>query len=454
MDAKSQRQKGRDGALSELNATTETTHLAKISRITPAKAVFGSVGFLLTMIRGSMANELDYIELGLSCADACIDLDRGMNGRRSDEFSKPVLKAIEQLTTVAAGIKGNIDKWPRTTICEHMTTLTTSDMTQNATFALTESHISYLSTAHPWYYSINPQLWSMMSDFWLSLLGPIIGYWLFCAFFEILDRSDWEWLKKYKIHESSEVTSRNKVTRKQVLTTVISQHVIQFVLGYFWMDTSMVNGGPISVHVPRMEAIAPILLRFLEVLVGRQFAAYVWIHKAQDLVYYVYWWAVPLAQLFAGFVLIDTWQYFLHRGMHTNTFLYKTFHSWHHRLYVPYSYGALYNHPIEGLLLDICGAGISEWLTGMSTRQATLLFTIATFKTVDDHCGYSLPFDPLQRLTSNNADYHDIHHQVIGIKSNFSQPFFVHWDVLLGTRMTRRDVEARKQLKAVETKSL
>ena len=109
---------------------------------------------------------------------------------------------------------------------------------------------------------------------------------------------------------------------------------------------------------------------------------------------------------------IDTWQYFLHRAMHMNTFLYKAFHSWHHRLYITYSFGALYNHPVEGFLLDSCGAVLAEWISGMSIRQATLLFTIATFKTVDDHCGYSLPFDPLQWFTSNNADYHDIHHQV------------------------------------------
>ena len=109
---------------------------------------------------------------------------------------------------------------------------------------------------------------------------------------------------------------------------------------------------------------------------------------------------------------IDTWQYFLHRAMHMNTLLYKAFHSWHHRLYITYSFGALYNHPVEGFLLDSCGAVLAEWISGMSIRQATLLFTIATFKTVDDHCGYSLPFDPLQWFTSNNADYHDIHHQV------------------------------------------
>ena len=52
MDAKSQRPKGRGGALSSLNMAIEALNLAKeISSITPAKAAFGSVGVLLTMIR-------------------------------------------------------------------------------------------------------------------------------------------------------------------------------------------------------------------------------------------------------------------------------------------------------------------------------------------------------------------------------------------------------------------
>lgn len=143
--------------------------------------------------------------------------------------------------------------------------------------------------------------------------------------------------------------------------------------------------------------------------------------------------------------LIDTWQYFLHRYFHTNKFLYRHFHSWHHRLYVPYAFGALYNHPIEGLLLDTVGAVLAQHVVGLSLRQATVLFTFATLKTVDDHCGYSLPFDPLQILFSNNADYHDIHHLTIGIKNNFAQPFFIHWDIILGTRMTRQEVEAKQR---------
>ena len=52
MDTKSQRPKGRDSALPSLNLAIEAINLAKeISSITPAKAVFGSVSVLLTMIR-------------------------------------------------------------------------------------------------------------------------------------------------------------------------------------------------------------------------------------------------------------------------------------------------------------------------------------------------------------------------------------------------------------------
>lgn len=188
-----------------------------------------------------------------------------------------------------------------TTTNERATTpAATPEMVQNTTFVLTEPQRSYLATVRPWYYSPETQLYSAVSDFWLSLFAPVVAYWLFCFFFEILDRADWEWLRGYKIHESSEVSSRNRVTKRQVLVAVVLQHIIQIALGYFWMDTDAETGVPISTHVPRMEAIAPIILRFLEAAVGHQFAAHLWLHKAQDLVYYVYWWAIPLAQLFAG----------------------------------------------------------------------------------------------------------------------------------------------------------
>lgn len=110
--------------------------------------------------------------------------------------------------------------------------------------------------------------------------------------------------------------------------------------------------------------------------------------------------------------MIDSWQYFLHRALHMNTYLYKTFHAQHHRLYVPYAYGTLYNHPVEGFLMDTLGALVAERAAQLTMREATLLFVVATAKAVNVHCGYNLPWDPLQIFTANNADYHDIHHQV------------------------------------------
>ena len=46
-----------------------------------------------------MVNELDYVELGLSCADICRALERGMNGKRLNDLNQSVCDAIGQLTT-------------------------------------------------------------------------------------------------------------------------------------------------------------------------------------------------------------------------------------------------------------------------------------------------------------------------------------------------------------------
>lgn len=122
-------------------------------------------------------------------------------------------------------------------------------------------------------------------------------------------------------------------------------------------------------------------------------------------------------------LILDTWQYFVHRAFHTSRFLYKHIHSIHHRLYVPYAFGALYNHPIEGFFMDSLGTVIAHELSGMTIRQATVFFGISIIKTVDDHAGYRLAWDPMQWIFPNNADFHDIHHQMYGLKANFSQPY-------------------------------
>ena len=68
MDTKSQRRKSRDGVLSSLNTAIDAMNIAKdVMGMTPAKAAFGSVGVLLTMIKvGSLP-----IRVGRLQADVC-----------------------------------------------------------------------------------------------------------------------------------------------------------------------------------------------------------------------------------------------------------------------------------------------------------------------------------------------------------------------------------------------
>jgi len=45
-----------------------------------------------------MANEGDYVDLGLTCANVCTALDRGLGGKRLNELNNSVCEAIKQLT--------------------------------------------------------------------------------------------------------------------------------------------------------------------------------------------------------------------------------------------------------------------------------------------------------------------------------------------------------------------
>ncbi|KAJ5038352.1 uncharacterized protein L3040_007217 [Drepanopeziza brunnea f. sp. 'multigermtubi'] len=331
-------------------------------------------------------------------------------------------------------------------------------------------------------YTLSPvqPLIPYMSDFTLSLVLLPLIYWIASFFFHIIDVYDiWP---QYRLHTPAEILKRNHVSRYEVARDVIIQQVIQTIvaailglteepdmtgkddyniacwatrlriaqralpqlLGLIGLNAAAISKNMSGTH-PMLAAVLaggkyPSLTVGLDVVGGSSAPAFAaWemaVAKA------LYWYMVPALQFFVAVVIVDTWQYFLHRAMHVNKWLYTQFHSRHHRLYVPYAYGALYNHPFEGFLLDTLGASIAYKVAGLTPRQGMIFFSLSTLKTVDDHCGYALPWDPIQHLTSNNAGYHDIHHQSWGIKTNFSQPFFTFWDGLLGT-MWKGDTTSR-----------
>ncbi|CAL5355089.1 unnamed protein product [Camellia sinensis] len=232
-----------------------------------------------------------------------------------------------------------------------------------------------------------------VSDELLGTVVPILVYWVYSGIYVMLGS-----LENYRLHSKMDEDDKNLVSKSTVIKGVLLQQIVQ--------------------------AIVAILL-FTEVTANGSEAGTV---QKRSLI-------VLLRQFFIAMLVLDTWQYFMHRYMHDNKFLYRHIHSQHHRLVVPYSFGALYNHPLEGLLLDTIGGALSFLLSGMSPRTSIFFFSFATIKTVDDHCGLWLPGNLFHLFFRNNSAYHDIHHQLYGSKYNFSQPFFVMWDRILGTYM-------------------
>jgi hypothetical protein len=117
-----------DGVASTLNVFIEAFNRAKeISRITPAKAVFGSVAVILATIevrffllyvmaslrlafvQESFAKQQNYIKLGQNCVEICRVLDRGTKGKGTEHLSQSVCEAINQLTTWVERLAYSLD---------------------------------------------------------------------------------------------------------------------------------------------------------------------------------------------------------------------------------------------------------------------------------------------------------------------------------------------------------
>ncbi|CAL9050616.1 unnamed protein product [Musa banksii] len=231
-----------------------------------------------------------------------------------------------------------------------------------------------------------------ISDELMGTFSPIVVYWLYAGMYQLLPPLD-----QYRLHTRKEEEQKNLVPLSSVIKGVLLQQLVQAtVAGLMFLITAKPSGEG-SIIQPSLP--------------------------------------VQLIQIMVAMLIMDTWQYFIHRYMHQNNLLYRHIHSQHHKLVVPYAIGALYNHPLEGLLLDTFGGAISFLISGMTARTAVFFFCFAVIKTVDDHCGLWLPGNIFHIIFQNNTAYHDVHHQLHGTKYNYSQPFFSIWDRLLGTYM-------------------
>lgn len=169
----------------------------------------------------------------------------------------------------------------------------------NTTQLLNVPQTQFLTTAHPFYYSPVSELIPGLSDHELSVAAPVLAYWFFSLLFHSLDISGWKWLERYRIHESAEVQKRNRVTKMQVIWAVVFQHVLQTALAYWWIDSEAQCGGSVATyHLGPMLQLADSLRSIVLQLFGPTLGEQLWKEKADEIIYVVYWWGIPIAQMF------------------------------------------------------------------------------------------------------------------------------------------------------------
>jgi sphinganine C4-monooxygenase len=208
-----------------------------------------------------------------------------------------------------------------------------------------------------------PPLVPFIPDLYLSLILPIAAYWIVSLFFHYIDVHDiWP---QYRLHTPAEILKRNHVSRYEVARDVIIQQIIQTIvgtiisitepeelrgiedydialwarririaqralpqlLGILGLNAATISKNVAGSHPLLAGALAggkyPFLTTGLDVASGAPVPAFAgWEMLVAKT---MYWYAVPAAQFMLAIFFVDTWQYFLHRAMHMNKWLYSKF---------------------------------------------------------------------------------------------------------------------------------
>ena len=165
-----------------------------------------------------------------------------------------------------------------------------------------KSQLDFIADSRPLYYVARPSLFAWLPDNLFSLAAPVIAYWGLSLFFHLLDISDARWLDQYRIHESAEVKSKNRASRWDVFIAVVFQHVVQTLIGMWWMEDK--PGGDLVDHIAGTARKASFVLSLLRTVLGEHRAMSIWLTHGHEMSYFVYWWAIPVSKLILGMYVL------------------------------------------------------------------------------------------------------------------------------------------------------
>lgn len=221
--------------------------------------------------------------------------------------------------------------------------------------------------------SPRPALLSFVSDFHLSLILPVLAYWFISAIYHVI--STYNLFEEYRIHTPAALKARNRVSALEVLRAVVTQQVVQTTLGLFlghvvfgteemtgretydvavWAQSvrrvmqlwvvpaTKVLLGLVGIDARgwsgRISGIGDIgmstLAFFPDTALGNKIGTFggaptlmdggftrweIWVAQA------LYWVFDPAVRFGIAIFFSDGWQYFWHRAMHTNKWMYRKY---------------------------------------------------------------------------------------------------------------------------------
>lgn len=113
--------------------------------------------------------------------------------------------------------------------------------------------------------------------------------------------------------------------------------------------------------------------------------------------------SILMYELCASNVLLEICSFYAHRLMHHKLF-YKRFHKVHHEFHLPLPMGALYNHPIEHITMNLIPIFIGPIILRTHFSTAIIWILINLSCAVTDHANVHLPLLKSPR-------FHNFHHE-------------------------------------------
>lgn len=215
-----------------------------------------------------------------------------------------------------------------------------------------------------------PPLIPWISDFHLSLLLPVLAYWFLSGIYHFISTRDL--FPEHRLHTPAEIKVRNRVLVCEVLRSVILQQVVQTAFGLFlghavfgtqestkgekynitawaisvrrleeWLVPVAkpligllgVDGERLGGHIGGSGGFELPLLSFFPMALESKIVV-TWGHSnvlteggftrlEMWTAWVMYWFLEPASRFGIAIFFSDSWQYFWHRAMHANKWMYR-----------------------------------------------------------------------------------------------------------------------------------